>query len=224
LEALPVLTGEKKMTHTNCLLAIFFSLILAQVCLADIYQYTDNEGVVHFTDDPQNIPAKLRGKTKKETEAPLTTKDTNMLEHMMQIDKTKDIPVKNSKEFKNNLNDFSEGYKEKYDDPDQTKDSRLSTPDSALSLFHSALRTGDLKELRASVTSRFWQGFEGESNPQLIKKFMFEMERRLASHIVSKGEQNEHRAVFELKEKSNGPIVGTIELINLFGNWKIHRL
>ena len=110
------------MMKTSCLLAIFFLLILAQECLADIYQYTDNEGVVHFTDDPQNIPAKFRGKTKKETETPLTTKETNMLEQMMQMEKTKDVPVKNSKEFKKNLNDFAEGYKEKYDDPDQIKD------------------------------------------------------------------------------------------------------
>ena len=212
------------MMKTSCLLAIFFLLILAQECLADIYQYTDNEGVVHFTDDPQNIPAKFRGKTKKETETPLTTKETNMLEQMMQMEKTKDVPVKNSKEFKKNLNDFAEGYKEKYDDPDQIKDSRLSTPDSALSLFRSALRTGNLQEFKASVTSRFWQSFEGESNPQLIKKFMLKMEKHLASQIISKGEQDEHRTVFELKEKNNGPIVGTIELINLFGNWKVHWL
>ncbi len=212
------------MTKINCFLAIFFSLILAQGCLADIYQYTDNEGVIHFTDDPQNIPAKLRGKTKKETEAPLTTRETNMLEHMMQTDKTKDIPVQNSAEFKKNLNDFGDLYKEKHDDPDQTKDARLSTPESALNLFRSALRTGNLQDFKASVTSRFLRGLESENNTPSIKKFMLELERRIASRTVSKGEQDEHSAVFELKEKNNGPIVGTIELINLFGNWKIHRL
>ena len=66
------------MTKAIYLLAIFFSLFLAQLCLAEMYQYTNNEGVVCFTDNPQKVPAKFIGKSKNETPSSLSTNESNM--------------------------------------------------------------------------------------------------------------------------------------------------
>jgi hypothetical protein len=62
------------------MLSLFFSLVIAQVCLADLYQYTDNEGVVHFTDDPRKVPAKFRKNERADPDASLSPKESNMRE------------------------------------------------------------------------------------------------------------------------------------------------
>lgn len=212
-----------KMAKTCFLFAVFFTFILAQVCLADMYQYVDKQGVVHFTDDPQKIPARLRGQSRKNAESSLSTKESNMAEHLMQLDKTTDFPVGNMTEFKKNVDDFADGYKDKYDDPDQAKDARLSTPDGALNLFRSALRTGNVRDFKASVSTHYWQTFKSMDDPSL-KKLLHEMDKHITGRIISKGEHDEHFARYEFIEKGDGAIGGTIELINLFGNWKVHSL
>lgn len=204
---------KKEMTKTY-LFAIFFSLFLAQLCLAEMYQYTDNEGVVHFTDNPQKVPVKLLEKSKKEIPSSLSTNKSYLTEHKPQ----------------KNRDDFAHGYQEKYGDPEQTKyddpketrDSRLSTPEGALDLFLSALRIGNLIDCKASVTGWFWHWYSASSE-QAIKKDLLQMEKNISGRIIAKSEQNEHRAVFQTK-RNNSPIVGTIELINRFGNWKVNRL
>lgn len=114
------------------------------------------------------------------------------------------------------------GYQGKYDDSNKTKDSRLSTPESSLDLFLSALRTGNLKDCKVSVTGYFWDRYSASSE-QAIKKDLLMLDKSIRGRIISKSEQDEHRAVFRTK-RNNNPIVGTIELVNHFGNWKVNRL
>jgi hypothetical protein len=213
------------MARNSCIWSIFFSLLFAQVCLADLYQYTDNEGVVHFTDDPRKVPAKFRKNERAEPDASLSPKESNMLNHMMQLDKTRDVPVKDMNEFKKSLNNLGEGYKEKYDDPEQRRDARLSTPESALNLFRSALKSGNISDIKASVTSHYWDGF-GDGFQRMNRKQLSEFENIISKRKINKREQNELYAVFELLEKDNGKEVevGTIKMMNLFGNWKVHQL
>jgi|GEM_PF-7047679 len=79
------------MNRTSCLLAITITLILPLGCFADMYEYTDNEGVVHLTDDPGKVPAKLRNSSKKDTSS--ATDVPNKPEHTIQTEKAKDAPV-----------------------------------------------------------------------------------------------------------------------------------
>lgn len=58
------------------ILIIAFVLILSPFSAsAEIYKWTDDEGVVHATDDPSNVPAKYweKEKVKKEEVAPATS-------------------------------------------------------------------------------------------------------------------------------------------------------
>jgi len=220
-----ITTKGADMTRIYCTFGLFFTVFFAQVCLADLYQYTDNEGVVHFTDDPGKLPAKFRKSKRAEPNASLSSKESNMLNHIMQLDKIRDYPVKEMKELKRNLNNLGEGYKEKYDDPEQRRDARLATPESALNLFRSALKSGNITDIKASVTSHYWDSF-GEGFHLLSKKQLTEMESIISKRKINKREQNEHSAVFELLENDDGKEVevGTIKMINLFGNWKVHKL
>jgi hypothetical protein len=139
----------------------------------------------------------------------------------MQMDKSHDVAVDNLPQVKKSLNKYSDDFREKYDDLEQTPDSRLSTPEGALRLFMDAMKAGNLADIKSSVTSRLWsQLFSQLNSAQVI-----ELSRVFAEHTVVKGRQAENAAEFELKEKSGGQyIVGTIKVINLFGNWKVHQM
>lgn len=44
--------------------AVISFLVLSGAAYADLYQWTDKEGVIHITNDLQNVPEGLRGKVK----------------------------------------------------------------------------------------------------------------------------------------------------------------
>ena len=46
------------------------SALLAPTASADIYRWEDESGVIHFTDDPSNIPANYRGKAREILKTP----------------------------------------------------------------------------------------------------------------------------------------------------------
>ncbi|WP_136524548.1 DUF4124 domain-containing protein [Geomonas ferrireducens] len=211
------------MSRAKCLLGIVLWLLGTQMCFAELYQYTDNNGVIHFTDDPAKVPARHRDV--KQNEPSLSLSDKNMVKHLMEKDGTKDAPVKNITEFKKTLKDFSSSYKEKYDDPDQKPDSRLSTPEGTLRLFLSGLRQRNLNDIRASITSRLWNSSGNLFNKLSAKQFS-DFEKLISKRKMEKKEQTEHYVIFALIDTLNGQEVevGTVEIINLFGNWKVNRL
>lgn len=53
------------MPHTAILAML---LLLASPAFADFYSYTDDSGVVHMTDNPENVPEKFRTKVKRVTD------------------------------------------------------------------------------------------------------------------------------------------------------------
>ncbi|MHB8833793.1 MAG: DUF4124 domain-containing protein, partial [Desulfobacteria bacterium] len=50
--------------------ALILSFSSAVPSLADIYRWEDESGVIHFTDDVSNIPAKYRGKARETLKTP----------------------------------------------------------------------------------------------------------------------------------------------------------
>ena len=144
-----------------------------------------------------------------------------MLEHIIRMDEAHDVPIANLPQVKKSLNKYADDFKGKYDDPEQALDPRLSTPEGALQLFTGAMKAGNLAELKASVTSRLWLSLLSQLNSAQA----IELSRVFVEHTVVKGRQLERAAEFEVKNKSGKQyIVGTIEVINLFGNWKVHEM
>lgn len=212
--------ASKTLTVAFTVVAIALSVLAAKPSVADLYQYTDSEGVLHFTDDPK-FPSLAREKGRHTEEPSLTNKELKTLEHIMDMDKSHDVAIDNLPKVKKSLNKYADDFREKYDDLEQTPDNRLSTPEGALRLFIAALKTGNLADIKASVTSRLWRGLFSQLNSaQLI-----ELSRVFKEHTVVKGRQTEKAAEFDLKQTSGRHYIdGTIEIINLFGNWKIHQI
>lgn len=52
-------------------IALCLVLLVAVAADAGIFEWVDSEGVTHFTDNPENIPAKYRKKVKERDSAPL---------------------------------------------------------------------------------------------------------------------------------------------------------
>ncbi|MEW6326783.1 MAG: DUF4124 domain-containing protein [Thermodesulfobacteriota bacterium] len=56
-------------------ISLWFKLVIATVCISasvsfaqgTIYKWTDQEGIVHYTDNPENVPAKFRGRAEQKT-------------------------------------------------------------------------------------------------------------------------------------------------------------
>lgn len=203
---------------------IFFVLIVAvaaQVCFAEVYEYTDSNGVTHFTDDPSKVPQKIR--TKKARESSLTQEESKVVDVLIKLDKNKqDFPVKNEElpEFKKNVRKFGENFKDELGDPAEPIDTRLSTPEGALSLFRQGLRSGNLSVIKASLTGKAWD--DGDGYKQLTKAQMLEMEKILSILTVVHKQQDKNIAVFDTKSRETGED-GTIEFVNFYGNWKIQK-
>ncbi|MDP3095324.1 MAG: DUF4124 domain-containing protein [Methylotenera sp.] len=56
--------------------SFWFRLVIATVCVISvsvsfaqgtIYKWTDEKGVVHYTDNPENVPSKFKGRTEQKT-------------------------------------------------------------------------------------------------------------------------------------------------------------
>ena len=211
---------KKRSTAAITVIAIALSMLVAKPSAAELYQYTDTEGSLPFTDNPQRVPPQAREKGRHQ-ESFLTEKESKTLKHLMHLDQSNDVAVDNLPQVKKSLNKYADDFKEKYDDIEQTPDSRLSTPEGALRLFIGAMKAGNLADIKASVTSRFWNGLFSQLNSAQV----IELSRFFTEHTVVKGRQEGNAAEFDLKEKSGKQyIVGTIKVINLFGNWKIHQM
>lgn len=205
--------------NTVVLILALIQLVATPHCYAEIYEYTDSNNVIHFTDDASKIPKKWREKSIKSTKPSLTAKESKTLDALIEIENDHDVPAKNLSEFKKNLNNFADGFKEELGDPAEPLDSRLSTPEGALNLFRTGLKTGDMNAVKASVTGKYWTRVEGLNG--LSKANLIQMEKLISDRSITKKQLNKKYTVFELKE--NTSIIGTVELINVYGNWKIEQ-
>jgi hypothetical protein len=155
---------------------------------AGIYEYTDVDGVIHFTDDPSNIPKNIR-----------STIITSVEPSPSSIE-AKPVPDKYEKFFKS-----------KFSDLEEPKDPRLSTPEGAIMLFKHGLISGNLDDIKASVTIDYWKlvdGFKGISKEQLKKESAWIPDKYSLKKV------NSYYAIVEFKE-------GLIKMVNLYGNWKL---
>lgn len=205
------------------LLAVF-QFIAAHVCFAELYEYTDADGVIHFTDDPSKVPTKMRERCKKPSEPSLTPKESNMLKALMQLDRIKDhdVSVKNMGELKKNLNDFAEYSKNELGDPGEPRDPRLATPEGALNVFKSGLINCNLNDIKASVIGKYWNN--GDDFRKLTKSQLRQMATLISDKVVTKI-RDSNFATIEFVATKNGKesSYGEIELINFYGNWKIEK-
>jgi|GEM_PF-3965363 len=203
-----------------------FLVVSSRNCIADLYEYTDASGVVHFTDDALKVPPKIRERSKRESESSLTPKELNTLKGLMAIEHNQDhdIPVKNIQELKKGLNAFAEYSKSELGDPGEPRDARLSTPEGAWNLFKSGLRNGNLADIKTAVIGRFWKeskGFKGITKSQL--KQLSQIVPDNAKVVTTM--KNEHFAVIEfvVNDKGKENLVGEMEFINFYGNWKLQK-
>jgi hypothetical protein len=204
------------------LLIFIFGLVIvtAPLCFADIYEYTDENGVVHFTDDPSKIPVKIRRKIKAK-ESSLTTEESKIVNTLIKLDKnkTQDVPVNDLPAFKKNVKQFGEAFKDELGDPAEPKDSRLSNPEGAWNLFSEGLRNGNLSYIKSSLTGKQWNN---SGYQELNKSQMAEFGKEVSKITITKKMQNENMAVFDSKNNKTG-VNGTIKFINFYGNWKIYQ-
>jgi hypothetical protein len=158
VRAINKLRGVNMMTKKLLMMSAAFSLLLFHVhnSVAEIYEYVDTQGVIHFTDEQSKVPQNQRAK-----ESSLSNKDRNLLEFIMKLDKQSDVPVEDLKQFKKGLDEYRELLKSDGDDPEQLshpRDSRLASPEGAINLYKTSLLSGNLDNLKAAVTSKFWTG------------------------------------------------------------------
>jgi len=138
-------------------------------CSAEIYEYTDNNGTLHFTDDVTKVPKNFREKAKNASGSSLTTKESKMLE-VLNSGKGFDEEVKDLKQFKKGLNAYADYAGSELGNPTDPIDPRLSTPEGALKLFKRGLETGNLEEIKAAVTPEYFESmdrFESFTKAQL---------------------------------------------------------
>lgn len=150
-------------------LIVIFQTFSAFNCFADIYEYTDNNGTLHFTDDVSNVPINFRNKAKKASDSSLTNKESKMLD-AMNGGNGLDDEVKDIKQFKRNLNSYADYAGSELGNPGDPVDPRLSTPEGALKLFKHGLETGNLEEIKAAVTPEYFASmdrFESFTKAQL---------------------------------------------------------
>jgi len=203
----------------NRIIFAVFLVMTATYSLADMYEYEDSNGVLHFTDDPSKVPPK----SKKKNRDSFSEREKRLVETINQYQETHDIPVKDIKRTKKELADFYEINKEHLADIDQKPDYRLSSPEGTIKMFITALQSGNKDDLRSTVTLSCWQdnGFKTAEKAQFA-----EVGNKMASSTTQKLTQDGKRSTFELTEKTNSPnrMVRRIELVYQYGNWKINKL
>jgi hypothetical protein len=88
-------------------------------CFADLFEYTDNDGVVHFTDDPSKVPASIRNSNKAKKTPSLNSEESRTVDVMMKLDNKRgqDISVKDLPTFKKDVKQFGEAFKDELGDP-----------------------------------------------------------------------------------------------------------
>lgn len=190
-------------------------------CFADVFEYTDRDGVVHFTDDPSKVPKLIRNSNKVKKTPSLTSEETRTVDVMMKLDnqQNQDIPVKDLPTFKKNVKQFGEAFKDELGDPAEPKDSRLSSPEGAWNLFLEGLRKGNLGYIKSSLIGKRWESGEYSG---LSKDQMAAFGKELSSVTIIDKKQDENTAVFNIRSKRTN-LNDTIWFINFYGNWKIYK-
>jgi hypothetical protein len=190
-------------------------------CFADLFEYTDNDGVVHFTDDPSKVPTAIRNSNKAKKTPSLTSEESRTVDVMMKLDNKQgqDIPVKDLPTFKKNVKKFGEAFKDELGDPAEPKDSRLTSPEGAWNLFLEGLRKGNLTDIKSSLIGKRWEnGGYSELNKEQMAAFGKEL---LKLKVIDK-KQDENSAVFNVRSSKTG-INDTIRFIKFYDNWKIYE-
>jgi hypothetical protein len=202
----------------------FFALLLflvsaATICHAEVYEYTDKDGVVHFTDDLSRVPASKR---KSRNTPSLSSSEAKTVETIMKLENKRgqDIPVNDMPTFKKNVKQFGESFKDELGDPAEPKNSRLSTPEGAWNLFIEGLKSGNLNYIKSSLIGKQWEngGYKELNKPQLA-----EFGRELANITIIDKKQDDNSAVFNIKNNKSGHN-DTIRFIKFIDNWKIYEL
>lgn len=181
-------------------------------CFAEIYEYTDNNGTIHFTDDVAKIPKNMREKAQKASGSSLTTKEHKMLE-VLNNGKGFDEEVKDLKQFKKNLNSYADYAGSEIGNPGDPLDPRLSTPEGALKLFKHGLETGNLEEIKAAVTPEYFQSmdrFETFTKSQL-KSLSSSVPEKTVTKI-----NNSKSATIEFRDFK-------VQVVKPFDNWRLVR-
>lgn len=206
----------------SLIVAISFVIAASSICLAEVYEYTDSHGVVHFTDDISKVPKKERTSRIKSGTPSLTSSEAKTVEAMMLLEQTRgqDIPVQDMPDFKKKVNQFRELLKEEVGDPAEPKNSRLSTPEGALNLLLEGLRNGDFALIKSSFVGTQW---EKRGYTQLTKPQLAELGRHLSSLAILDKRMDEHSAVFSVRNNKKG-VDYNIRFIKLFDNWKISEI
>ena len=210
--------------YTFTVLAIF---IKVHNVYGEIYQFTDKQGIIHLTDNPKNIPESVTsafGKTSK-----LSLQDKIMLNELMNRGTIEhDFKFASLEEMKQGLAFLRESLRTELIDPEELGkplDPRLASPEDAIALYRESLRSGNLKDLKACTTNRYWRSMEPEFRA-FGKEKMATIEKEIFSHAeIRKIEQNNTDAKFELVRLENGnKMIYPISVVNAFGNWKISSI
>lgn len=203
--------------------AAFVALLLlvsaASVSYAEIYEYTDRDGVVHFTDDPSKVPASKR---KSRNTPSLTSSEAKTVEAIMKLENKRgqDVSVNDMPTFKKNVKQFGESFKDELGDPAEPKNARLSTPEGAWNLFIEGLKSGNLNYIKSSLIGKQWEngGYRELNKPQLA-----ELGRELLNLTITDKKQDGTSAIFNVKNSKTG-LDYTIRFIRFYDNWKIYEL
>ena len=190
---------------------------------AELYQYTDNQGIIHFTDDPQKVPKSIRKKSMREGAPSLSPQDKKMIDGLMKRGNIeRDLQFSNSKELNDTTTILRESVRKELVDPEDLNkplDPRLSTPENAINLYRKALRTGNMRDLKACVTNSYWETMSPEF-AAMGKQKMAQIEHEIAT--IEKIEQDNTYAKFEVIRLEEGNKMSyPVSLENAFGNWKI---
>ena len=202
---------------------IIVMALVAQSCFAEVFEYTDKNGVIHFTDDPSNVPKEIR--LKKTGTSSMSTEESQNLNAIMKASGINDFPLKSNsdyykfKEFIRNASK-NENFKNEFGDPDESIDPRLSTPEGALNLLMHGFKTGNLEDIKASLIGKLWREYS-EAYKSLTKEQLKLFYDAMANFVVTRKEQRENFAVIYIKVRG---LESPFEFINFFGkNWKIYH-
>jgi hypothetical protein len=103
-----------------CILSVSVIFIEVHLVSAEIYQYTDNQGIIHFTDNPQNVPASMRNKSTREEPSSLSSQDKKIIGELMKRGAIeRDLQFSNPKEMKDGVTFLRESMRKELVDPEE---------------------------------------------------------------------------------------------------------
>jgi hypothetical protein len=199
-----------------------FSTVLATIllmfctlnCFAEIYEYTDSNGTIHFTDDLSKVPNSLRKTAKKASESSLTVKESRMLD-VFNNGKRFDEDVKNLDQLKKNLNAYADYSQSELGSPDDPVDPRLSTPEGALRLFKQGLETGNIEEIKAAVIPKYFESMDGFKT--FTKQQLKSLSTAVPEKFITKMFIENKSATIEFRGFK-------VQVVKPFDNWRLVRL